>query len=74
MKNQKNELATLSPQQSNPYTAQAADFEITQDAGPIFHGQRDAKLLKQPKKMYSEKSGQQDRPTETNNAKAPRTE
>ncbi len=29
MKNQKNELATLSPQQQNPYTAVPEDFTVT---------------------------------------------
>ena len=28
MKNEKNELATLSPQQSNPYTAKPEEFEV----------------------------------------------
>jgi hypothetical protein len=29
MKNQKNELATLSPQQQNPYSAVPEDFEVS---------------------------------------------
>jgi hypothetical protein len=71
-KEQKNELATLSPQQSNPYIAQASDFEITKDgSGPIFHGQRDAELLKQTQKLYGEKTGKQDRPTEASDAGKP---
>jgi hypothetical protein len=71
MDNQKNKLATLSKQQSNPFTAQASDFQITQEPGPVFHGQRDAELLKQSQKLYGEKRGKQDRPTEASDAGAP---
>jgi hypothetical protein len=74
MTKQKNELAVLSPQQSNPYAAQPSDFEITQDSGSVYHGQRNAALLKESQKLYGEKSGKQDRPTETSDAEAPDTD
>ncbi len=40
MKKQKNELATLSPQQSDPGRAKPEDFAIIRDDDEAFHGQR----------------------------------
>jgi len=74
MKNQKNELATLSPNQSNPYMAQASEFEIAKDGPGIFHGQRDAELLKQSQKLHGEKNSKQDRPTEASDAGPAKTD
>ena len=74
MKDQKNQLATLSPKQSNPYTAQASDFEITRDSSSVYHGQRNPALLKESQKFHCEKNGRQDRPTETSDAEAPHTD
>ena len=65
MKNQKDTLATLTPQQSNPYTAQPTDFEILKDTEPVFHGQCDAT------KQAGKASRRQDRPTEASDAKNP---
>lgn len=56
MKSQKNTLATLSPQQSNPYTASPLDFEVVRDGEEHFHGQHSDKLLKQGNKRRSKPS------------------
>jgi hypothetical protein len=82
MKNQKNELATLSPQQSNPYTAMPEDFEVTRadefaDSYVPGHGQCGSnekeydELLKQANAPTVNKSSfgeKRSRATETSNA------
>jgi hypothetical protein len=50
---QKDELATLSPQRTNPYAAKPEDFEIIRDDDKVFHGQRSDSLQKEcDKAMY----------------------
>ena len=87
MKDQKNELATLSPQQSNPYTAMPEDFEVTRadefaDSYVPGHGQcgRDEKeygeLLKQANAPTVNKSPFGEKPsraTEVSDAEKPKT-
>lgn len=69
MKNQKNELATLSPQQSNPYTAMPEDFEIIRDDDEVFHGQRSDELQKQADSRGKSSLGAKRSPaTETSDA------
>lgn len=53
----KNELATLSRQQQNPYTAVPEDFEIIRDDDEVFHGQRSDKLQKQSDAECNRKPG-----------------
>jgi hypothetical protein len=88
MKNQKNELATLSPNQSNPYAADPRDFvvmEADESAAPKmatpFHSQCGStaaeyeKLLKQGE-LCANASEFSDTPEvhpDVNNAAAPKT-
>ena len=75
MKTGKNELATLSPQQSNPYTAMPEDFEIIRDGDKVFHGQRSDKLQKQSETESKRKPAKHTPApaTEPGDASAPRT-
>jgi hypothetical protein len=70
---QKNELATLSPKQSNPYTALPEDFVIVRD-GSAFHGQESQKLQKTADAECHRTTGQKrSTATETSDAGKPRT-
>lgn len=82
MKDQKNELATLSPQQSNPYTARPEDFSVsgpdeflsryTEGGGQCGESKSEyEKLLAQGNAKRN--TGTQGRPTEVSNAGKPKT-
>ena len=71
MSTQKNELATLSPKQSNPYLASPTDFEVIGEAAGAFHGQDNAKLRKGGK---ARPDSPPSRATETSDAGKPHTE
>ncbi len=60
----------LTPQQSNPYTAQPTDFEIVRDDDEIFHGQRSDALIKQSTNCRGKSAfvGKQPRPVEASDA------
>ncbi len=73
MSTQKNELATLSPKQSNPYLASPTDFEVIGEAAGAFHGQDNAKLRKGDRGK-SRPDSAHSRPTETSDAGKPHTE
>jgi len=73
MKTDKNELATLSPQQSNPYTAMPEDFEIVRDDDKVFHGQRSDKLQKQSDAVCKRRPSKRSVATEASDAGKPRT-
>ena len=73
MTTQKNELAALSPQQSNPYTAMPEDFEIIRDDDEVFHGQRSDKLQKQADAECERKPTKRSVATEASDARKPHT-
>lgn len=70
--NQKNELATLGPNQSNPYAAVPEDFDIIRDDDEAFHGQSSDKLLKQADAECERRPMRSSRATEPSDA-APST-
>jgi hypothetical protein len=68
MNNEKNQLATLSPSQSNPYTAMPEDFEIVRDDDEIFTGQRSDKLQKLSEAQCKRSPSKRSPATETSDA------
>ena len=60
----------LSPQQSNPYTAQPTDFEIVRDGDEPFHSQSSDALIRQSEKCRGKSAfvGKQPRPVEADDA------
>jgi hypothetical protein len=75
MKNQKNELATLSKSQQDCYLARPEEFEITRDDEEIFHGQSSDKLVKQTDAHGKSKFGAPRLPaTEASDAGKPNTD
>jgi hypothetical protein len=60
----------LTPQQSNPYTAQPTDFDIVRDDDEIFHGQASDALIKQSKNCRGKSAfvGKQPRPVDASDA------
>ncbi len=73
MKSEKNELATLSPQQSNCFTAVPEDFEITRESDEVGHGQMSDALLAQAGKVSHRRPTKTWRPTEASDAGKPHT-
>ena len=71
---EKDTLATLSQQQSNPFLAKPEDFEIVREDDEVFHGQRSDALQRESDKECNRKfSGTQGRPTEASDAGKPKT-
>jgi len=73
MTDQKNSLATLSPEQSNPYLCDPNSWEIVRDGDAVFHGQSSDKLLKQAASDCERKPTKRRVATETSDAGKPGT-
>lgn len=70
---QKNELATLSREQSNPYLALPEDFEILRDSDSVFHAQRSDAIQKQSDAECNRKPNKRSVATESSDAGRPKT-
>jgi hypothetical protein len=73
MTNQKDSLATLSCEQSNPYLCDPNSFEIIVDDDEVFHGQRSDKLQKQSDAECKRHATKRSRATETSDAAPSKT-
>lgn len=73
MKSQKDSLAILSPEQSNPYLCDPNSWEIIRDDDEIYHGQSSDKLLKQADAECGRRPSKRSTATEPGNASPSKT-
>jgi hypothetical protein len=68
MTNQKNSLATLSREQSNPYLCDPNSWEIVRDGNKVFTGQSSEQLRKQADAECNRRPAKRSTATEVNDA------